>query len=41
MLSFVIIGLVCNSLGCYWVTADTTEFSDQSLCYAIAADLKG
>jgi hypothetical protein len=41
-LTFMVIGLVCNSLGCYWAPEDSLgEFADQQSCYARAAALKG
>lgn len=41
-LTFIVIGLVCNSLGCYWAPVDSLgEFQDQPPCYAAAAALKG
>jgi hypothetical protein len=37
MLTFAIIGLVCNSLGCYWVRDDDrTTFTDQQVCASTA-----
>lgn len=41
MLSFVIIGLMCNSLGCYWATIENALAIDQESCYATAAKIKG
>jgi hypothetical protein len=39
--SFVVIGLVCNSLGCYWTElANSPKFADQQPCYAYAAEVK-
>jgi hypothetical protein len=42
MITFIVIGLMCNSLGCYW--ADEKDrlgvFADQQQCYQVAADLK-
>ena len=41
VLNFVVIGLVCNSLGCYWATESSLGvFPDQQSCYARAAELK-
>jgi len=38
MLNFVVIGLICNSLGCYWVRVDGLGvFVDQQRC-AIEAE---
>ena len=41
MLTFAIIGLVCNSLGCYWVRDDdVTRFTDQHACLSVAIERK-
>jgi hypothetical protein len=40
-LSFVVIGLVCNSLGCYWAPLDEKyDYPFQQDCIHAAADLK-
>lgn len=41
MITFVVIGLMCNSLGCYWAKVDDSErFTDQQPCYQRAAEIK-
>jgi hypothetical protein len=40
MLNFIVIGLMCNSLGCYWAPVETNFMVDQQSCYATAANLK-
>ena len=41
MLNFIIVGLVCNVLGCYWVHVDDRAvFTDQTICVYAAADGK-
>jgi hypothetical protein len=41
VLNFVMIGLMCNSLGCYWAPVDEKKiFSDQKECAAAASMIK-
>jgi hypothetical protein len=41
MLTFAIIGLVCSSLGCYWVRDSyLVTFTDQQVCQKAAIDRK-
>jgi hypothetical protein len=41
MLKFAVIGLMCNSLGCYWARDnDQVLFDDQQHCAQVAADRK-
>jgi hypothetical protein len=41
MLIFIIIGLVCNSQGCYWVKVDgLTEFTKYEACVEQASNVK-
>lgn len=43
MLAYVIIGLTCNSIGCYWVEAQTQYpviYTDVEKCKEAARDLR-
>jgi hypothetical protein len=41
MLTFIIIGLLCNSQGCYWaITNADRTFTDYQQCMAAGAALK-
>lgn len=42
MLKFIIIGMICNVQGCYWVTAENkpTIFESVESCRLEAADWK-
>jgi hypothetical protein len=41
MLDFVMIGLICNSLGCYWAPmSDQRIYHDQNECINAARDRK-
>ena len=41
-LTFAVIGLVCNSLGCYWAPVDEKyDYPFQQDCTHAAANLKG
>lgn len=40
MLKFILIGLMCNSTGCYWAKASDTVFTDFDSCITAASQLK-
>jgi hypothetical protein len=39
-LTFVMLGLVCNSIGCYWATIDDKKFNDQQECINTARAIR-
>jgi hypothetical protein len=36
MLKFIVIGLICNAIGCYWAKSNDKTFIDQRECQSAA-----